>query len=236
VRLPSGNRIIDALQEHAASPLLERATVETLAREEWTTRENHVMQTVDFPVSALLSVVARLEDGSTAEVASVGNDGFVEIDAALRNRVAKRSSICLFPGDVIRLRVADFQHALRESSVFSDHVYHAVRGRVFITEQLAACGLRHDTGKRLARWLLLVSEQINSDVIFQTHEQLGAALGVRRASVTVEASQLQAIGAISYRRGLVKIENREALAERSCECYRLCHRALGETFEPPAPL
>jgi CRP-like cAMP-binding protein len=227
--LPSGNRIIDACRATDAS-LLENASVVTLEKDQWTTLRDKPMKTVDFPVSALLSVIGALQDGSTGEVASVGTEGFVEIDAALRNDIAMRSSLCLFAGQAIRVPIADFQRALREDEYFSDHVYHAVRSRVFVSEQLVVCAVRHNTGQRLARWLLLASERTQLGELSQTHEQLASALGVRRASISVEASELQSLGAISYRRGLVKIEDRPLLNERACECYALCHAALTETL------
>jgi CRP-like cAMP-binding protein len=224
---PAGNRIVDAART-ADTALFPHAAVVTLDRAQVTTVQGNVMTTVDFPVTALLSVFALLENGSTAEVASMGSEGFVELDAALRSDVAKRTSICLFPGEVIRVPIAEFQRAIRENDAFATHVFHSVRARTFMSEQLAICGLRHTAGERLARWLLLASNRTQSGALSQTHEQLASVLGIRRSSVTVEAGALQALGAISYARGLVKIEDRAALAARACECYVLCEHALSE--------
>lgn len=226
--LPAGNQIIDAILDGPDAALLDTCDVVMLRREQWTTMRNLEMKTVDFPVSALLSVVSNLEDGTMAEVAQIGNEGFVEIDAALRHPVAKRSSLCRFPGASIRMPIADFRHALHSSDAFSDRVFHAIRSRIFMSEQLAVCNVRHTAGERLARWLLLASDRTRSGVISETQEQLAGVLGVRRASISVEASQLQANGAITYRRGVVQIENRDALLAKSCECYVLCRDMLLE--------
>jgi CRP-like cAMP-binding protein len=227
MHIPSGNRIVDACA-HSALPLFQEASIVNLAAEQWTTLRDTPMHTVDFPLDAMMSVVVALEDGGTGEVATIGSEGFVEVDAALNNAVAKRSSLCLFPGQVIRVSIERFQETLRTDSHFADHVYHSVRNRLFVSEQLAVCGVRHSTSKRLARWLLLASERTGLETIPQTHEQLAAALGVRRASISVDANELQRAGAIRYHRGLVNIENREILEERSCECYRVCRAAFNE--------
>lgn len=227
---PSGNLIIDACTAREASSLLENATVITLEKDQWTTLRDKRMKTVDFPVSALLSVVGVLSDGSTGEVASVGTEGFVEIDAAFHNDIAMRSSLCLFEGQAIRVPIDAFQRTLREDVHFSNHIYHSVRSRIFVSEQLAVCGVRHTTSQRLARWLLLAAERTQRGALSVTHEQLAGALGVRRASISVEASELQSQGAISYRRGLVKIDDRALLLDRACECYELCSAALAEAL------
>lgn len=228
--LPVGNRIVDACRADAASLFSHDASVVTLEREQWTTLRDATMATVDFPVTAVLGVVASLEDGSTGEVASIGSEGFVEIDAALHTTIARRSSVCLFAGQVIRVPLSRFQHALREQTHFANQVYHAVRNRVFVSEQLVVCGVRHSTSKRLARWLLLASERPERQRIPQTHEQLAAALGVRRASISVEANELQRAGVISYHRGVLTIVDRDVLHERACECFDVCSTAFAETI------
>jgi CRP-like cAMP-binding protein len=229
VPLPSGNRIIDACRADAASLFSDEASVVTLERDQLTTIRDSPMTTVDFPLTATLAVVASLEDGSTGEVASIGTEGFVEIDAALHFNIARRSSLCLFAGQVIRVPLTRFQRALREHTQFANHVYHAVRSRVYVSEQLVVCGVRHSTSKRLARWLLLASERPPRQKIAQTHEQLAAALGVRRASISVEANDLQRAGAITYHRGVLTIVDRDVLHERACECYDICSAAFTET-------
>lgn len=223
-----GNRILDILVRAGETAVLENAGLESLERAQFTTLRNTAMEAVDFPTTALLSVIASAEDGSTAEVALIGHEGFVEIDAALRNDYAKRTSLCQFPGEVIRIPVADFKSELVKGELFADLIYHAVRVRVFMSEQIALCNLRHSMAARIARWLLLVSDRTHSTRILLTHEQLANILGVRRASVTVEAGSLQEMGAIAYSRGVVRILDRVKLERGACECYALCRETLAE--------
>ena len=228
--LPHGNRLIDRIAKSAARSILKNATTIDLERSQVTTVDARRMETVDFPVSALLSVVGTLVDGSVAEITNVGFEGFVEIDAALHHPFAKRTSICLFPGTAIRLPIEDFTAALDRDRAFSDLVYHAVRTRSFVTEELALCGVRHATEARLARWLLMTVYKLRSVEFTVTHEVLASILGVRRASVSIAAKQFQDAGALRYSRGRVTILDPAALKSLTCPCYEECIAALDEAL------
>ena len=230
--LPQGNRIVDTLEYAEEKAVLANAIAVPLERSQFTTMRNTTMHGVDFPVDALLSVMASADDGSTAEVALIGPEGFVEIDAALHNDDAKRTSQCRCPGSVIRIPIADFKAELRKNGLFAGLIYHAVRARVFMSEQIALCNLRHPTSERIARWLLLVADRTTSARIMLTHEEMGSVLGVRRASVTVEAGALQKSGAIGYSRGVVQILDRHELERNACECYAICRDTINSLTAP----
>jgi hypothetical protein len=190
------------------------------------------MANVDFPVSALMSVMGLLQSGVTYEVASVGGEGFVEVDAALESDIALRSASCQFPGDVVRMSLGNFQHALTWSRAFAVGVRRAVRARIFITEQTQICNLRHTVPQRLSRWLLVASERLAREEFSVTHEFLATILGVRRAGVTIALAQLQSDGAIAQRRGIIAIRSADRLAEITCECYAECRAAIDESLGP----
>jgi CRP-like cAMP-binding protein len=96
----------------------------------------------------------------------------------------------------------------------------AVQGLFVQTAQTAACNRVHELEERLARWLLMCQDRVQSDQIHITHEFLSMMLGTRRTSVTVAAGTLSKAGIIAYSRGLVTIQNREKLENAACECYR----------------
>src|ERR1700738_854375 len=149
--LPRGNRLLDAVPASDAELLFPSARIVTLERTQCTTIHDKVMHTVDFPITALMSVVGTLANGTTYEIASVGSEGFVEVDAALDCDIALRSASCQFPGDAVRVSLEDFQSALERSRTFARLVRRAVRARIFITEQNEMCNLRHTIVQRLAR-------------------------------------------------------------------------------------
>jgi CRP-like cAMP-binding protein len=228
MQLPAGNRIVDGMISSESRAIFDRATVLELDRAQVTTVDSRRMLNVDFPITAILSVVGTLADGSSVEITNVGSEGFVEIDAALNHPIAKRTSICLFPGTVVRLPIDEFVEALHRDRAFADHVYHAIRARTFVTEQLALCGVRHTTDERLARWLLLTAFKLNSDTFMVTHEALAGILGVRRASISIAARQFHEAGVLHYRRGRVTITDSSALESLACPCFHECVTALGE--------
>jgi CRP-like cAMP-binding protein len=230
LNLPAGNRIIDAVVAHETADVFARARVVRLDRSQFTTLQDTTMSTVDFPTSALLSVVGSAEDGATCELAAVGTEAFVEIDAALRNDVAKRTAMCLLEGEVIRVPLADFQRGLTEAPDFGDRVYRAVRARAFTTEQLVMCNVRHTVVQRLARWLLVAHERVLRSDFPVTHEFLAAMLGTRRASVTEATASLVDRGAIANRRNSIEIVDGAALAAAACECYAVCRGAIEESI------
>ena len=223
---PAGNRIFDRAAQLGLGQIFRNARLQNLRRSDVATSECSQMLTVDFPVTALMSIVGTFADGSTAEITTIGPEAFVEIDSALRHDIALRTSLCLVEGSVIRLPVSDFQRALIEHSKFADLVYHAVRVRAFMTEQMALCGIHHSTEQRLARWLLLATYKLNIDAITITHESISGLLGTRRASISVAAKAIQDTHAIRYVRGRIEIADRDALVSWSCPCYDECRHAL----------
>jgi CRP-like cAMP-binding protein len=226
--LPHGNRILDRVAGTHLAPIMHNASIVTLPATQITTLQDRTMSAVDFPITALLSVIGSFADGSTAEITTVGSEGFVEIDAALHHAVAKRTSICLFAGDVVRIPVADFQRGLREEPDFADLVYHAIRARAYVTEQLTLCGVLHSTDQRLARWLLLTMYKLRSPVFPITQESIAGLLGTRRASISVAAKAMSDAGVVRYSRGTIEVLDRDALAHVSCECFEDCRQAIEE--------
>ncbi len=194
-----------------------------------TTEHDRPMLTVDFPVTAMLSIVGIAEDGASCELAAVGTEGFVEIDAAFRTNVAKRTAVCLFEGAVIRVPIDDFQRGLDRFPEFGSRIYRAVRARAFTTEQMVMCSVRHTVLQRLARWLLMHGARGRRTVFPVTHEFLAAMLGVRRAGVSEAMATLERAGAIAHRRNEIEILDSAPLAEQACECSEVCRAAIEES-------
>ena len=222
--LPAAER--QRISEHARVVSLERGKSTTLALS--------VMECVDFPLTALMSVMGFLESGTTYEVAGVGTEGFVEVDAALESKVALRTAVCQFPGDVVRIPIDAFQAQLHVSPVFAHYVRRVVRARLFVTEQNGMCSLRHTIVERLARWLLVTHERLDRTGLDVTHDFLSTILGSRRAGVSEAAAALQARGAIGYQRGNVAIGDLDELAAASCECYAACRDVIEESVTQSA--
>lgn len=228
--VPPGNRLLDALPAADLERLAGLVRIKPMERGEPTTQAETVMQCVDFPISALMSVTGLLESGTTFEIASVGPEAFVEVDGVLDADIALRSAVCSFPGETVRMSLETFKMMLDVSRPFARLARRAARARLFVTEQNSMCNLRHSIVERLARWLLVSCERLDRRDFPVTHEVLAMTLGTRRAGVSEAAALLQAQGAIEYQRGLVAIGDSERLADAACECYHVCKDAIEESL------
>ena len=172
-----------------------------------------------FPESCVISCVANMQDGKSAEVGMIGCEGVADITGLVNPRAAVHSLNVSMGGSALRVRNDDFaREMLRSESVRQSLLNYAAE---YIKQvcQRSACGVFHLIEQRFAVWLLLLSDR-TEEVVFQiTQERIADHLGVRRAGVTVVAMHMQAAGAISYRRGNLRITNREMLEAIACECY-----------------
>jgi CRP-like cAMP-binding protein len=203
----------------------------TIAAHKFTHSMGGVVSHVDFPVDAVLSVVAALENGDTVEVATVGNEGFVESDAALNSALSQRTSFCLIGGTLERMRIERFNARMTGSQSFARHMRGNVRAALFSAQQFSACNVRHSILQRCARWLSMTEDRIGRDTFALTHEFLALMMGVRRASVSEAAETLATMGAIVSRRGTVTVLDRMLLNAVACECYDVCKRAFAVSLQ-----
>lgn len=233
--VPHGNRLLDALPRSDAAAILGAVRIVSVKRGDTTTVHDRPMLHVDFPLTALMSVIGIMRDGTLYEVASVGSEAFVEIDAALDADIALRSATCQFAGDAARLPLPDFKRALVQNQPFAVLVRRAARARVYVTEQTAMCNLRHTIVQRLARWLLLASDRLERQDFDITHEFIATILGVRRAGVTTASAELERQGAIAKYRGTVAIQDAGRLGAAACECYAVCRDTIRESLSQSEP-
>jgi CRP-like cAMP-binding protein len=213
------NAILAALPPEDLEELASHLRVVTLTRAQTTNLADGRIGNVDFPLSAMISVMATFSSGTSCEVAFVGREGFVEADAALTFGAAARTTICQIPGTVARMRADVFAEQLVERPALDRLVRRSLRSRLYITEQIAACNLRHTVTERLARWLLTTSDGIGSDRVALTQETFAVMLGVRRAGVSEAAAALARKGAVTLGRAAITVADRGALREAGCECY-----------------
>jgi CRP-like cAMP-binding protein len=181
-----------------------------------------------FPNRGLISLVVVMKDGKTAEAGIVGNEGFTGTLAAVGLSRSPLQAVVQITGDGFRVEVGALQNTLESSprlqSVLSR--YAAVQGMQ--VAQTAACNRLHDIGQRLARWLLMTQDRVDSGSLQITHDFLATMLGTDRPTVSVAAGALQKRKLIEYTRGAVEIVNRKKLENSACECYGVIRQYDGE--------
>ena len=181
-----------------------------------------------FPNRGLISLVVVMEDGKTAEAGIVGNEGFTGTSAAVGLSRSPLQAVVQITGDGFRVEVGALQNTLESTPRLQLMLsrYAIVQGMQ--VAQTAACNRLHDIKQRLARWLLMTQDRVDSESLPITHDFLATMLGTDRPSVSLAASVLQRKELIEYTRGAVKIVNRNKLEKSACECYEVIRQYDGE--------
>jgi CRP-like cAMP-binding protein len=192
---------------------------------------------VYFPIDGVASLVLTTADGASAEVGTIGNEGFVGLPICLGDRDAPSSVYVQVPGAALGLDARLFRGELEHSPTLRPVMLRYAHAFFNQIAQSVACAHLHKVEQRCCRWLLMTRDRMPSGDFLLTHEFLGMMLGVRRTTVTDVMGALQRTGLIRYRRGHVTILDHEALELRACECYEISKlefdRLLGDTAVAP---
>jgi len=172
-----------------------------------------------FMTSGIASVVTFMADGRGAEVGFIGREGLVEGINLLGPAKAPTTAFIQVEGTALRIKFAELQSELFRTTPLLKRVLESVQSQGYMLSQLAACNGLHEIEERLARWLLMVRDRVESDKFRLTQEFLAEMLGTRRTSVTLAAGSLQRSGLIKYSRGNIHILNPDELEKKACECY-----------------
>lgn len=209
------SRLPDAEFAHLM-PLLEPVS---LSAGERLSEAGEAPRFIYFPESCVLSCQANMQDGKSAEVGMIGFEGVADLTTLARCGPAVHSLNVSIGGSALRVRRDDLQREMLESESLHKSFFGYAAEYVTQLSQRSACAIFHLLEQRFAVWLLLLADHIGNGEMQMTQERAADHLGVRRAGVTVVAAHMQAAGAISYRRGNLRITNREMLEELACECY-----------------
>jgi CRP-like cAMP-binding protein len=172
-----------------------------------------------FLTSGIASVVTAMKDGGSAETGMWASEGLAEcMHLGGSTRVPSRCFMQM-GGTALRMPFADLEHEFESLQPLRHGIEHSIQVQALILGQLVACNRLHEVEERLARWLLMLQDRVQQEVLLITQEFLAEMLGSRRTTVTMAAGALQRIGLIEYQRGHVHILNRERLESAACECY-----------------
>jgi CRP-like cAMP-binding protein len=176
---------------------------------------------VYFPGGGFFSMLTVLKDGGMVEVATIGREGMVGITAVLDGNPLSSTSMVQGETDTCyRMKADVFRREMNRRGVFYELVTHYAQALVGFIMQSTACNAVHSVEQRLARWLLMARDRMESDHFPLTQEFAAMMLGASRPTVTIVANTLQRAGLITYRRGHLTIVDGERLEAASCECYR----------------
>ena len=189
---------------------------------------NTRIQHVYFPTTAIVSLFTEMDDGSSLEVAMVGNEGVVGISLFMGGETTVSKSIVQTSGHSYRLKgkllMGEFHRADLMQRLLLGYTLALLQG----IAQTLACNRHHSMDQQLCRWLLLRFDLLPNNSLVITQEHIANLLGVRRAAISKIVGNLRAAGIIKIHRGRIALLDRAALEERVCECYELIKKRFDE--------
>jgi CRP-like cAMP-binding protein len=184
------------------------------------------LQHAYFPTTAIASLLYVLQSGSSAESASVGNEGVVGISLFMGGDTTSSTAVVTTAGQAYRLRGKLLQEEFNRAGVMQRLLLRYTQALGTQMAQTAACNRHHSIQQQLCRWLLSILDRLPSNQLIMTQELVAGALGVRREGVTEAAGALQRAGIIRYRRGHIEVLERSGLEANACECYAVVKKEM----------
>jgi CRP-like cAMP-binding protein len=179
---------------------------------------------VYFPTTAIISLLYVMENGASAEIAVVGNEGIVGISLFMGGESTSSRAVVQSAGKGFRLKAQLMKDEFNRAGPVLHLLLRYTQALITQMAQTAVCNRHHSLDQQLCRWLLLSLDRLDSNQLVMTQELIANMLGVRREGVTEGALKLQHAGLIRYARGHITVLDRPGLEKRSCECYAVVRK------------
>jgi len=221
---PQQNHLLAVLPEPKCERLFSHLEPASLALGEALYESGGQLSHVYFPTTAIVSLLYVMENGASAEIAVVGNDGMVGIALFMGGETMPNRAVVQSAGHAYRLNGQLLKQEFGRSGALQHLLLRYTLALLTQMAQTAVCNRHHSVDQQLCRWLLLSLDRLPSDELSMTQELIANMLGVRREGVTEAAGKLQRAGLIHYRRGHITVLNRPGLEARVCECYEVVRK------------
>ena len=218
---PHQNHLLDALPAHDYERVVARLELVPLNLGDVLYEPGMQLRYVYFPTTAIVSLLYVMEDGASAEIAIVGNEGILGISLFMGGETTPSRAVVQSAGYGYRLRAQSLKEEFARSGPFQRLLLRYTQALITQMAQTAVCNRHHSVDQQLCRWLLLSLDRLSSNELSMTQELIANMLGVRREGVTEAAGKLQQAGLIHYRRGKIIVLDRPRLEARCCECYQV---------------
>lgn len=176
---------------------------------------------VYFPTTAIVSLLYVTDDGSSAEIAVVGNEGIVGVSLFMGGETTPSRAVVQSAGHAYRLKGQFLKDEFYRAGPMQRLLLRYTQALLTQMAQTAVCNRHHSLDQQLCRWLLLSLDRLSSNELIMTQELIANMLGVRREGVTEAAGKLQSAGLITYSRGRITVVDRPGLEALVCECYQV---------------
>lgn len=218
---PKQNHLLDALLKAEFDRLSPNLVHVELPLGKVMYESGGLLEHVYFPTTSIISLLYVMENGASAEIAVVGNEGILGISLFMGGETTSSRAIVQSAGHAYRLEAQLLKDEFNRAGAVQRLLLRYTQALITQMAQTAVCNRHHTVEQQLCRWLLLSLDRLASDELIMTQELIANMLGVRREGVTESACRLQKDGIINYSRGRITIIDRKKLESRSCECYKV---------------
>ena len=215
------NHLFAWVSEEELMRLLPNLQPLTLSLGEVLYESGEKMDYVYFPTTAIISLLYIMENGSTAEIGVVGNDGLVGIAIFMGGDTTPNRAVVQSAGKAFKMQAREMKEEFTRGGRFHSLCLRYTQALITQISQTAVCNRLHSIDQQLCRWLLLSHDRLPTSRLIMTQELISNMLGVRREGITHAAKRLQKAGYISYVRGDMTILDRKGLEASVCECYQV---------------
>jgi CRP-like cAMP-binding protein len=188
---------------------------------------------VYFPTTSIVSLLYVMENGASAEIAVVGNEGIIGISLFMGGESTPSRAVVQSAGHGVRLKSQLMKDEFDRSGPVMHLFLRYTQALITQMAQTAVCNRHHSLDQQLCRWLLLSLDRLQTNELIMTQELIANMLGVRREGVTEGALKLQEAGLIKYARGRITVLDRPGLEKRTCECYAVVKREYDRLLPTP---
>jgi CRP-like cAMP-binding protein len=216
---PQDNQLLAALSHAARERIYPKLRLVEMPLGKILHEPGDDLRHIYFPTDCIVSLLYVLEDGSSAEICVVGNDGMIGVSLFMGGETTTSRAIVQSAGSAYRLKGRRLKQEFERQGETMHILLRYTQALITQMAQTAVCNRHHSVGQQLCRWLLLSLDRLPDNKLTMTQELIANMLGVRREAVTDAAGKLQKIGVITYQRGLITVLDRERLEQLSCECY-----------------
>jgi CRP-like cAMP-binding protein len=226
------NQILTRLSREKYRPLFSNLRLVSLTAQQVLYNVEDKIQYAYFINNGMASLLSITAEGDTIEVGNVGNEGLVGIPVVLRQQKTPHQIVVQVPGDALAVSADILRQEFEKEGELKDRLFSYAHALGTYMSQLGVCNHFHTLDKRLCRWLLMSSYQVQSQSFHLTHETLSQVLGTGRTGITMAANKLQRDGLIRHHRGEITILNRVGMEAISCDCYQITKEVFEHSLGP----
>ncbi len=232
---PQQNHLLAALPAQALERLLPYLELIDLPLGKVLYESGDALRHVYFPTDSIVSLLYVMENGASAEISVVGNEGLIGIAVFMGGESTPSRAIVQSAGHALRLPGQRLKDEFNRHGEMLELMLRYTQALITQMAQTAVCNRHHSIDQQLCRWLLLSLDRLQDNQLTMTQELIANMLGVRREGVTDAAGKLQRLGVIEYSRGHITVLDRDLLEQMSCECYAVVRKET-ERLLPYVPL